>query len=192
MLTRFNASDGSMELLIRRCVAGERAAQNELYRMFSSKMMYVCLRYSRSREEAEDTLVESFMKVFEHIHQFRNQGSLEGWIRKIAVNTAIEKYRKKNVLYPTISLDDVLEVDFSAPDALSELSSKELIKMIQKLPAGYQMVFNLYAFEGLKHVEIAERLGISEGTSKSNLFDARAILKREIAKSMIQAKASNE
>jgi RNA polymerase sigma factor (sigma-70 family) len=188
----FKTENGNLDTLIRKCVEGERNAQNELYRMFSSKMMNVCLRYSRSREEAEDTLVESFMKVFENIHKFRNQGSLEGWIRKIMVNTAIEKYRKKNVLYPSIRIDDVTEVDFSSGDAISDMSAKELIRMVQELPAGYQMVFNLYAFEGLKHKEIAERLGITEGTSKSNLFDARAILRKEVAKSLKQAKAANE
>jgi RNA polymerase sigma factor (sigma-70 family) len=181
-----------MEALIRKCIEGDRHAQNELYKMFSPKMMNLCLRYSRSREDAEDTLVEGFMKVYENLPKFRNQGSLEGWIRKIMVNTAIEKYRKKNVLYPALHLDDVPEFSFSASDVISDMSAKELVKLVQELPAGYQMVFNLYAFEGLKHKEIAERLGISEGTSKSNLFDARAILRREVAKSLNLAKASNE
>jgi RNA polymerase sigma factor (sigma-70 family) len=181
-----------MNDLIKLCSKNDRRAQNELFRLFSPKMMNVCLRYSKSREEAEDTLVEGFMKVFDHISEFRKEGSLEGWIRKIIVNTAVEKFRKKGMLYATLHMEEIKEIDFSGPDVLSDMSADELMHMIQALPAGYRMVFNLYAFEGLKHKEIAEKLGISEGTSKSNLYDARAILKKEVELSRRQAKVSNE
>jgi len=181
-----------MNDLIKLCSKNDRRAQNELFKLFSPKMMNVCLRYSKSREEAEDTLVEGFMKVFDHISKFRKEGSLEGWIRKIIVNTAVEKFRKKGMLYATLNIEEIKEKDFSGPDILSEMSADELMHMIQALPAGYRMVFNLYAFEGLKHKEIAEKLGISEGTSKSNLYDARAILKKEVELSRRQAKVSNE
>ncbi|MFI5150158.1 MAG: RNA polymerase sigma factor [Bacteroidia bacterium] len=186
------SQESEMDKLVSACTKGNRRAQNELFRLYSSKMMAVCMRYSKSREEAEDTLVEGFMKVFEHISTFRKEGSLEGWIRKIMVNSAVEKFRKKNMLYAALNIEEIPEKDFAAQDILSDMSANELMDMIQALPAGYRMVFNLYAFEGLKHKEIAEKLGISEGTSKSNLFDARAILKREVELSRRQAKASNE
>jgi RNA polymerase sigma-70 factor (ECF subfamily) len=186
------SNPGDLDSLIKGCLEKDRQAQNQLYKLFSGKMLSLCFRYSQSREEAEDTLVEGFMKVYENLHQFKNKGSLEGWIRRIMVNTAIEKYRRANKLYRTVQLTEVREMDFTADTILNEINVKELILLIQKLPSGYQIVFNLYVFEGLKHKEIAEKLGISEGTSKSNLFDARAILQRGIANSLIEAKASNE
>jgi RNA polymerase sigma factor (sigma-70 family) len=192
MFKRHKSPEKELEELISSCAAGDRRAQNELFKSFSARMMNVCMRYSRSREEAEDTLVEGFMKVFDHIKEFRKEGSLEGWIRKIMVNSAVEKFRKKNMLYASLHIDDIPEQDFSGSDVLSDMSADELMVLIQNLPAGYRMVFNLYAFEGLKHKEIAEKLGISEGTSKSNLFDARSILKKEVELSRRQAKASNE
>jgi len=156
-----------------------------LYKQFASKMFSVCFRYARNREEAEDILQEGFMKVFEKLHTFKKEGSLEGWIRRIMVNTAIQKYRENKPSEGVImNLESYPEnvSNPSAEDAISRMEAKELIQMIQKLTPAYQMVFNLYVFEGLKHREIAERLGISEGTSKSNLADARTILKREINK----------
>jgi RNA polymerase sigma-70 factor (ECF subfamily) len=167
---------------------GKRQAQNELYSQFSPKMFHVCLRYSKSREEAEDTLVEGFMKVFDHLKQFKNEGSLEGWIRRIMVNTAIEKYRKKTPVLTAIINEERNDVFAEKHGILEELSARELIDMVQKLPAACQMVFNLYAFEGLKHKEIAEQLGIAEGTSKSNLSDARALLRKAVACSRVIAK----
>jgi RNA polymerase sigma-70 factor (ECF subfamily) len=152
--------------------------------MYSSKMLALCFRYSRNREEAEDTKHEGFMKVFENIHKFRKEGSLEGWIRKIMYNTAIYKFRQRKDTENTVSIDtSYLNLsNHSSEDTLSNIGAKELIGLIQKLPPRYQMVFNLYVFEGLKHREIAEHLGITEGTSKSNLSDARTILQREVNK----------
>ena len=149
-------------------------------------MLALCFRYSRNREEAEDTLHEGFMKVFENIQKFRKEGSLEGWIRKIMYNTAIYKYRQRKDTENTISMDsNSLNLsNQSSEETLSKLGTKELLKLIQNLPPRYQMVFNLYVFEGLKHREIAEHLGITEGTSKSNLSDARTILQREVNKSI--------
>ena len=148
-------------------------------------MFSVCFRYSRNREEAEDILQEGFLKVFEKMHTFKREGSLEGWIRRIMVNTAIQKYREKKSSAGVVVNLEVYPENVTNPspdDALSQIGAKELMQLIQKLTPAYQMVFNLYVFEGLKHREIAERLGISEGTSKSNLADARTILKREINK----------
>lgn len=179
-------------ILIRGCRAGDRSCQNKLYAQYSGKMMSVCLRYVSNREEAEDILQEGFLKVFVHIHEFKNQGSFEGWMRKIMVNTALERYRKKPHLYPVIRLEDINEINIATEEILSRINVKELINMIQKLPPGYRMVFNLHVFEGLKHREIAQKLGISEGTSKSNLSDARTILQKRVINSLKIAKQGGD
>ncbi len=168
--------------LIKGCIAWKREAQNALYNRFASVMFAVCFRYSKSREDAEDTFHEGFMKVFENIRSFKGQGSLEGWIRRIMVNTAIEKFRKNANLYAMVRIEDRPgDLDrYGADDLLDRIHADELMALIQTLPPAYRMVFNLHVFEGLKHREIAEELGISEGTSKSNLSDAKAILRRRI------------
>lgn len=166
--------------LIRKCGRGERRAQNILYERLSPKMMAVCFRYSRSREDAEDTLMEGFVKLFENINQFKNEGSFEGWVRKIMVNTAITKFKKANPFGVIVNIESLHNSIFSGENVFEEMNAKALMELIQKLPPAYQMVFNLYTFEGMKHKEIAEKLGISEGTSKSNLFDARKILKNRV------------
>lgn len=177
--------DEKEDELINKCVEWDKRAQNMLYKQFAPKMFSVCFRYARNREEAEDILQEGFMKVYDKIHTFKKEGSLEGWIRRIMVNTAIQKYREnKPAAGVILNLESYPEnvISSSSEDAISKMEAKELIQLIQKLTPAYQMVFNLYVFEGLKHREIADRLGISEGTSKSNLADARTILKREINK----------
>ncbi len=168
--------------LIRRCIEWDRKAQNELYKKYCAKMFTVCFQYSKSREEAEDTFHEGFMKVFENIKKFENTGSLEGWIRKIMVNTAIEKYRKNSRLFLVVNIDDNEEFlnHYSTDDILSQIEADDLMRLIQNLPPVYKMVFNLFVFEGLKHKEIAAQLGITEGTSKSNLYEAKAILQKQI------------
>lgn len=173
------------DTLIKGCIAWDRAAQNRLYCMFCSKMLAVCFRYSKNKEEAEDTLQEGFLKVFENIKSFKREGSLEGWIRRIMVNTAIQKFRKNASMISVESIENVSSSlnQHSFEDTMSQLSAKELIALIQTLPPKCQMVFNLFVFEGLKHKEIGERLGITEGTSKSNLSDARTILQRLVTSS---------
>lgn len=174
-----------LHLLINDCIKGVRSAQNRLYHLFAPKMFIVCQRYCRNREEAEETLQEGFIKVFEHIRQFKNEGSFEGWIRKIMVNCALGKFRSKAHIHPIISIEST-PLEFSASeDIISQLGTKELLLLVQQLPPAYRLVFNLYVFEGMKHREIAQLLGISEGTSKSNLSDARIILQKAIAKSFI-------
>lgn len=144
--------------------------------------MGVCLRYARNREEAEEILQEGFLRVFTYIKTFKSNGSFEGWIRKIMVNAALFHYRNKSILQPVIRMsangygDDVKD----DTDISSCMDAKELLSLIQTLPAGYRMVFNLYVFEGYKHREIAEALGIAEGTSKSNLSDARMYLQKAL------------
>ncbi|MBS1655086.1 MAG: sigma-70 family RNA polymerase sigma factor [Bacteroidetes bacterium] len=167
---------------------GNRQAQSALYEMFSPKMFVVCMRYARSREEAEEVLQEGFLKVFQFLHQFKNAGSFEGWIRKIMVNCALQRLRSKSQLAPVLQIeayDNNFKVDEHTE---SRISAKELLELVMLLPPAYKMVFNLYVFEGYKHKEIAEMLGISEGTSKSNLSDARAFLQKYITRKTAIAK----
>ena len=169
------------QLLIKGCIAGDRAFQTKLYDLFAPKMMGVCLRYSKNREEAEEVLQEGFLKVFTYIKNFRGDGSFEGWIRKIMVNCTLSRYRNKSTLHLVTGLDTFSNNDASTTDIASNLDAKELLTLVQSLPPGYRTVFNLFVFEGFKHREIADALGISEGTSKSNLSDARAFLQKALA-----------
>ena len=144
-------------------------------------MFTVCLRYGRDRHEAEEMLQEGFIKVFSSLHQFRNEGSLEGWIRRVMVTTALQYLRSRTPLRAVFSTDARESTEVSADETIeSNLTAKELLVLVQNLPTVYRMVFNLYVFEGFKHKEIAEMLQISEGTSKSNLYDARQLLKEKI------------
>ena len=167
--------------IVEECVSGNVRAQETLYQMLAPKMFGVCLRYSKDRTEAEDNLQEGFIRVFSYIKNFRHEGSLEGWVRKIMVNVSLEKFRKQNVMYP---VEDVSLFDsrVETNDIIEKLSADDLIKVIQELPPRYRMVFNLYVVEGLNHKEIAEEMNISEGTSKSNLARARDILKKKVTK----------
>lgn len=174
-----------IKYIVQECLAGKRQAQEKLYAMFSAKMFGICLRYCKNYDEAKDILQEGFLKVFSKLGQFSFSGSFEGWVRRIIVNTAIEKLRVQS---RTVSLDyapeSYEEVD---DDELPMVSASEMLSMIQELPAQYKMVFNLYVFEKLQHKEIAEMLGITEGGSKSNLSRARAILQEKV-KSKVERK----
>lgn len=166
--------------LITRCRANDRLSQYKLYQQYAGKMLTVCSRYSRSREDAEDTLSEGFARVFEKLGTYKGNGSFEGWMRRIMVNMAIEKFRKKHVQYTELKDHHIGHPEVTEEEMRSKVSAGQLLALIQKLPPSYQMVFNLYVFEGLKHKEIATELGISEGTSKSNLSHARTWLKKGI------------
>lgn len=166
--------------VIHQCIKGNRQAQSKLYNLFAGKMFAVCIRYSKNREEAEEILHEGFMQVFDHLMQFNAAGSFEGWIRKIMVNCALQKYRSRPHLHSLINIESIELDDVTNEDIISQLGTKELLHLVQQLPPAYKMVFNLYVFEGMKHREIAEHLGISEGTSKSNLSDARKILQKAV------------
>lgn len=183
--------DASEEELVKGCLAGVPAYQRALYKRYAAKMLTVCLRYVNRREEAEDILQEGFITVFEKLTQFKMQGSFEGWIRRIMVHKAIEHYRRTSKVYQVIDIENMEDTFASSDDVISTMSSKELLNMIQELPPMYKMVFNLYAFEGMTHREIGENLGIAEGTSKSNLSDARNLLKKKIAYSMMIAKKND-
>ena len=165
--------------IISDCIAGSRKAQAKLYHQFAPKMFGVCLRYAKDASEAEDSLQEGFLKVFTKIKSFRNEGSLEGWIRRIMVNVSLEKYRKQRLLY---SVEDVsiYDKEYHSGDIISDISANDLLDMIQELPPRYKLVFNLYVMDGMSHQEIAKEMDITEGTSKSNLARARGILQQKV------------
>ena len=163
------------EELIRGCQKDDRKLQKELYERFSGRMYVLCLRYTKSTQEAEDVLQESFIKVFDKIKDFKRESSLGYWIKRIVVNTALNSQRGKLYLFPMV---DVNDTNLSEKEVnLSNIQFQELIDLIQTLPAGCQAVFNLYAIEGYKHHEIATMLDISEGTSKSQYARARQLLR---------------
>jgi RNA polymerase sigma-70 factor (ECF subfamily) len=168
------------EELIQKCLKGDLQSQTKLYNLFMQKMFLVCLQYCNNREEAEEVLQEGFMKVFEFLHQFKHEGSLEGWMRKIMVHCALRKYRSKRMMRPVVDISTTEIVGSDHDEILSIMGTKELVNMIQKLPPAYRMVFNLFVFEDMKHREIAELLGITEGTSKSNLSAARFLLQKSL------------
>jgi RNA polymerase sigma factor (sigma-70 family) len=161
--------------LIEGCLQGNRKMQQELYERFAPKMYGVCLRYAGTATEAEDILQEGFIKVFKKMGSFRNEGSFEGWIRRIFVNTAIEHFRKKAYLQPITEWEENT-IEGKYLSILDELAEQDIIGLIQKLSPGYRTVFNMYVVEGYTHREISELLGISEGTSKSQLSRAKLIL----------------
>ncbi|MBC7921193.1 MAG: RNA polymerase sigma factor [Ferruginibacter sp.] len=166
----------SEEQLIEGCCSNQRSSQKQLYERFSGKMLVVGMRYSKSRFEAEDILQEAFVKVFENIQTFRRECPLEQWIKRIVVNTALKQNRSKLYLFPAVDVDTL---DEGLPDAeltLSGLQLQELLRVIQQLPTRCQVIFNLYAIEGYTHREIADTLGIQEGTSKSQYARARSLL----------------
>lgn len=145
-------------------------------------MLGVCMRYARNKEEAEEILHEGFLRVFTYIKKFRGEGSFEGWIRKIMVNCAIAAYKGSAKLYAVNSSMDLLHEPADDFNVEAALDNKEIMALVQELPAAYRLVFNLYVFEGYKHREIAAMLNIAEGTSKSNLSDARSILRKALSK----------
>ena len=172
---------GDSQQLITGCVQRNRCAQMQLYNLYSSKMMGLCLWYAKNKEEAEEILQDGFMRVFIYIHTYTGEGSLEGWIRKIMINAALLKYRnKKDNLWTIAEYNADLHDREDSTSFFSNYDEKELLKLVQSLSPVYRMVFNLYVLEGFKHKEIAKLLGISEGTSKSNLADARMILQRKV------------
>ncbi len=167
--------------IIIKCASGDARAQATLYELFAPKMFGVCLRYGSNAAEAEDNLQEGFIRIFKYIGNFRHEGSFEGWVRRIMVNVSLEKYRKQFTVYPVEDMTIYDSVNFSE-DTLAEISAKELVELIQELSPAYRMVFNLFVMEGMTHREISYELGISEGTSKSNLARAREVLKRKVKK----------
>jgi len=167
--------------LIEGCKKNDRKSQNILYERFAPLMLGICIRYSSELHVAEDIMQEGFIRIYNCIGTFRNEGSFEGWMKRIMVRTAIEQYRKTIQIHAYDDTENE-KIDFSDISGMDDLTTKDLLRMIQDLPAGFRTVFNLYAIEGYSHQEISEMLHISVGTSKSQLSRARAILQEKIRK----------
>ncbi len=166
------------EQLLEKCISGNAVAQKAFYDLFAKKMMGVCLRYSNSYEEAQDVLQDGFIKVFDELPKFVSKGSLEGWVRRIMVNTALDQYRKNKKFQQNVDIDYVSFKLEKNDYIIESLNADDLLKIIQNLPEGYRMVFNLFAIEGYSHKEIAEKLGVTESTSKSQYSRAKKILRK--------------
>ncbi|MFP9116825.1 RNA polymerase sigma factor [Flavobacterium sp. RNTU_13] len=166
-----------LDQIIKDCQANNIKAQEQLYRLLAPKLFAVCLKYSRSRADAEDNLQDGFILLFDKIGQYRFQGSFEGWAKRLMINNVLQKYRTTGVFsLVTENIPEEADVYIEA----DEVSMEFLVKIIQELPDRYRTVFNLYVTDGYSHKEIAEMLGITDGTSKSNLARARMILKEKI------------
>ena len=166
-----------LDNLIKQCANNDRKAQKEIYQLFAGKLFSICLKYSKNKQEAQDNFQDGFIVIFDKIGQFNFKGSFEGWLKRVMINTVLLKYRKKNVLnIVTEDIPDEVIVDVDD----DEISLDFLLNLINELPDRYRMVFNLYALDGYSHKEISEMMLIAEGTSKSNLARARAILKQKI------------
>jgi RNA polymerase sigma factor (sigma-70 family) len=168
--------------IIKACIEGSRKHQKMLYDKYSGRMLGICMRYFSSLDQAEDALQEGFIRVFSNLASFRGEGSLEGWIKRTIVNTALNHFRnnKKHLFH--LDVDEIGEsmVDLSVkPD---QHNAEDLLRLLHSLPAGYKIVFNLYEVEGYSHKEIADKLGISVNTSKSQLSKARRLLQKKLEK----------
>lgn len=173
-------ADNYLQLIYEGCLRNEPKYQECLYKLLAPKMLGVCMRYGKDRDEAQDIMQEGFIKVFRNLHSFRNEGSLEGWIRHIMVNTAINRYRKNR---NTVLVDDLAEKDTIATSGYNSdrLEAADLMNLIQQLPGNYRNVFNMYAIEGYSHQEIGTELGITELLSRATLYRARGILKNKLS-----------
>ena len=168
----------SSEQLIKNCVKEDAKAQSQLYKQYASKLFSLCLKYSKNYAEAEDNLHDTFITIFSKIDQYNNKGSFEGWLKRIAINTSLQRYRENVGVYDIVNEAQIEDVSVSIDD--ENVSLDFLLKIIQELPDRYRLVFNLYVLDGYSHVEISELIKISTGTSKSNLARARLILKNKI------------
>lgn len=177
---KYQDLEKNLEDIIIGCQRNDTLSQKALFEALGGKMYGICLRYGNNTDDANDILQDGFLKTFEKIHQFKFQGSFEGWMRRIFVNTALERFRNQ---YKVINIQDGMREinDNGYEDIVSSITVGELVKLVQDLSPKYRTVFNLYAMEGYSHKEIAEKLNISEGTSKSNLSRARIILQEKVA-----------
>ncbi|WP_144895839.1 RNA polymerase sigma factor [Lutibacter sp. Hel_I_33_5] len=167
-----------LEQLIKECCQQKLAAQSQIYQLFADKLFVVCLKYSKNYQDAEDTLQDSFLTIFNKISQYKNKGSFEGWLKRITINTALQKYRKKAPLQIIKDVNEIEEEEIDLDNNSFDIDY--LLSLIQKLPDRYRLVFNLYVLDNYSHQEVAELLNITVGTSKSNLSRARQILKKEL------------
>ena len=176
--------------IIEGCLKGERKAQQHLYERYSSKFFAIAIRYTKDREIAEDVMIESFMKIFEKLDQYESKGSFEGWMKRIIVTQSLLTLRNNKNLSMEVNMEE--GSDFRNHQyELNSLEADDLMELIEELPTGYRTVFNLYAIEGYSHSEIADLLGISESTSKSQLNRARNLLKQKIAEQQLKERRIN-
>lgn len=176
------------EMMLQGCLENLATAQEALYNRFSPRMLGVCYRYARNREDAEDMMQEGFMKVYSQIHQFRNTGALEGWIRKIVVHTCINILKKNKKFSDSVDLIHASSIQMNENHIPSMLQAKQVVECIRLLPLGYRTVLNLYAIEGFSHREIGAILDIEESTSRSQYTRARALLEEILLKKKILQK----
>ncbi len=177
------------ELMLQGCLNNLASAQEALYNRFSPRMLGVCYRFAKNREDAEDMLQEGFIKVFTQIHQFRNQGALEGWIRRIIVHTCINVLKKNKKFTDSVDLIHASSIYLNENNIPSILQAKQVVEAIRLLPMGYRTVLNLYAIEGYSHREISEMLDIEESTSRSQYTRAKAMLEDILIKKKILQKS---
>lgn len=168
--------------LVEKCLQGHQPSQRAFYEAFAGKMMAVCLRYTQRKQDAHDLFQDAFIRVFEKLDQYNHNGSLEGWVRRIFVTTAINRYHQNKKREQQPELSEVPEPEVKEETVIERMSAQELMDLVNELPEGYRLVFNMYAIEGYSHREIAQALKISEGTSKSQLAKARTYLKNELKK----------
>lgn len=174
----------SEEEIIEGCIKNKRKAQKRLYEKYYRRMLGICLRYCSDTDEAEHVMLSGFMSIFSKINSFQRKGSFEGWMKRIMVNTAIDAFRKnKKYKYhlDVVDLENELQTEGNFPE---NISINEILSIVQQLPPGYRIVFNLFAIEGYEHKEIAEMLGVSVNTSKTQLFKARKMLQKILNNSM--------
>lgn len=168
--------------LVKECLNENSKAQKALFDKFAPKMLSVCLRYMKNTEQAEDALQDGFIKVFRYLKSYENTGALEGWIRRIIVNTCLDELKKNKKLLLNVSVEEV-EYKLESNDFVqAQMMADDLLKLIQSMPEGYRVIFNMFAIEGYAHQEIATKLGISESTSKSQYLRARGYLRERIEK----------
>lgn len=172
--------------ILEACKKGNTTAQRQFYERFKDKMFVMCLRYANSREDAEDVLQEGFVTVFRDLHQYTGVGNLEGWVRKVILNVALQQIRKQKNLFQTVELKNVDVEDEAETLIFEEHTAKNLIRLMQQLPAGFRTVLNLYVLENYSHQQIANELGITVGTSKSQLNRAKKWMKTMIEKSLTE------
>lgn len=168
-----------LKILIEKCKKGDRKAQHTLYNLFKDKLYALCLKYCKSRDEAHDNLQDSFITIFQKIDSYSGKGSFEGWLKRITINKAIDRYKREPYLEP-IDNYHVAAEDTTIDEKETHITLQVMLSFIQELPDRYRLVFNLYEMDNYTHNEISEILGVSEGTSKSNLHRAKVILKQKI------------
>lgn len=168
------------DILVKKCIKGDGRAQKKLFDLYAPKLFGICLRYMKDHELAQDALQDGFIKIFTKISDYNGVGSFEGWMRRIVVNTCLDQLRKDQKLKMNASMEDVGFLVKEDHWIEEELTAQDLLKLIETLPDGYRVVFNMFAIEGYSHKEIADKLGISENTSKSQFSRAKSHLRKKL------------